>query len=187
MLPNKLIPFAIFYFIAIILIAHFFAPPGYVWTRNTISELASQGHTNKWIMQMGFVGFGLLLAGGLAWKSYAAGRVNYPDLLILLYGLSVFITGIFCAAPFDTSLSYSVEEAKVHSLFATVAGIALVGGILWHMLVSPDKRLFHLVFLVLITGVSMLFGLSESSTIPIGKGVVQRVLYMVSFIWLAFY
>ena len=31
----------------------------------------------------------------------------------------------------------------------------------------------------------MAFGLSESGTIPIGKGIVQRSLYLVSFIWLA--
>ena len=38
---------AVTYWIAIIIIAHFFAPPGYVLTQNTISELASQGHTYK--------------------------------------------------------------------------------------------------------------------------------------------
>ena len=45
----KLKPFtlAVTYWIAVIIIAHLFAPPGYVWTQNTISELASQGHTYK--------------------------------------------------------------------------------------------------------------------------------------------
>ncbi len=181
----KPILISIIYFIAVIIIAHFFAPPGYVWTRHTISELASQGHANKWIMQTGFIGFGLLLAGGLAWKFFTLGRINYPDLLIMVYGLAILITGIFCAAPIDSSLSFSANDARLHSLFATIAGFALVGGILWYLIISPDKRGVHLTFLVLITGISMLFGLSESGTIPIGKGIIQRGLYLVSFIWLA--
>jgi len=106
--------------------------------------------------------------------------------LILVYGLSILITGIYCAAPFDSTISYSMKEAQIHSLFATIAGFALVGGILWYLITSPEKWLFHLLFLGLITGMSMLFGLSENGIIPIGKGVVQRTLYLVAFIWLMF-
>jgi hypothetical membrane protein len=67
----KLKPFsvAVAYFIAIIVLAHFFVPPAYDWTQNiiqnTISDLASQGHTYKWIMQAGFIGFGLFLIWGV--------------------------------------------------------------------------------------------------------------------------
>ncbi len=35
---------AVVYFIAVIVLAHFFVPPIYDWTQNTISDLASQGH-----------------------------------------------------------------------------------------------------------------------------------------------
>ena len=77
----KLIPFSVFNFIAVIVIGHLFAPPGYIWTQNTISELASQGYNNKWIMQLGLVGFGIFLSIGLVWKSYETGKINYPDLI----------------------------------------------------------------------------------------------------------
>ena len=62
----RLFTFAVAYLIVIIAFAHFFAQPGYVWTQNTISELPSQGHTYKWIMQVGISGFGvpILLAVG---------------------------------------------------------------------------------------------------------------------------
>jgi hypothetical membrane protein len=182
----KPIPISVIFFIVVIIIAHFTPPPGYVWTHNTISELASQGHVNNWIMQAGFIGFGLLLTGGLTRKTITLGRVHYPDLPIMAYGLSILVTGIYCAAPFDSSLSYSLKEAGIHSLFATVAGFALVAGVLWYMFASPDKRAFHLLFLVLITGISILFGLSESGTITIGKGIIQRALYLTSFTWLVF-
>jgi hypothetical membrane protein len=182
----KVIPFSVLYFVAVIVIAHFFAPPGYNWTQNTISEFASQGHANKWIMQLGFIGFGLFLTAGLVWKSYRFGKINYPDLLIALYGLSILVTGIFCAAPYDDAISFSIKEAQIHSMFATVAGFALVAGILWNLVVSPEKRTFHFVFIILITGLSLLFGLAESGTIHVGKGIIQRVLYLVTFIWLVY-
>lgn len=55
---KKMIAIAIVYFIVIIIIAHFFAPPEYNWTQNTVSDLAAQGLKYQWIMQAGFIGFG---------------------------------------------------------------------------------------------------------------------------------
>jgi hypothetical membrane protein len=177
---------AVSYFVVMIIVAHFFAPPGYILKRNTISELGSQGHTYKWIMQAGFIGFGILLAGGLVLKSRTLGRVNPPDILILFYGLSILMTGIFCAAPINNSLAYSAKEAQLHSIFATVAGISLSLGILWYLIAasSTPERIYHLVFLVLVIGLSMLFGLAENGTLPVGQGIVQRVMYLAAFIWL---
>jgi hypothetical membrane protein len=120
---------AVLYFVTIIIVAHFFAPPGYVWTKNTISDLASQGHRYKWIMQAGFIGFGLLLTGGLIFKFWKLGGINYPDLPVIFYGLSVLITGFFCAAPIDKTLPFSAREEQIHSLFASLAGFFLVLGV----------------------------------------------------------
>jgi hypothetical membrane protein len=177
---------AIVYFATAIVVAHFFAPSGYDWTRNTISDLGSQGHGRKWIMQAGFIGFGILLAAGLAWKSHALGRVSPPDSLVLIYGLAILLAGVFCAAPLDGDLAYSVREAQVHSLCATVAGIALSAGILWYGLAAASTavRIYHLAFLVLITTVSVAFGAAENGHFLVGKGIVQRVLYLVGFVWL---
>jgi len=174
----------IVFFVSIIIVAHFFAPSGYIWTRNTISELASQGYSNKWIMQLGFIGYGILLAGGLIWRSLSTERLIYHDSPILLYGLSILVTGIFCAAPIDGSNDFSVREDQIHTVFATVAGISLVLAILWHMFVSSENQWHHLAFLILITGLSLLFGLAKSSSIPVGQGFIQRMLYAASFIWL---
>ncbi len=175
---------AVLYFITVIIIAHFFAPPGYVWTRNTISDLGSQGHVNNWIMQAGFIGFGILLTAGLLFKFRDLGRVNYPDILIIAYGLSVLVTGFFCAAPIDKTLAFSAREEQIHSLFASLAGFFLVLGVLWYLLTSPSRWAFHLIFLLLIGIISGMFGLSENGMIAIEKGILQRTLYLVSFIWL---
>jgi hypothetical protein len=178
---------AILYFIAVILTAHFFPPSGgYHWTRNTISELAAQGHSAGWVMRAGFIGFGLLLAAGMGWKLVSAGRITGPDILIVIYGLAILVTGFCSAAPIDPDVPFSAQEALVHSRFATLAGFALVGAVLWNVLVSdPERRGFHLLFLVLITAISMGFGLADGGSLPVGKGILQRLLYLVSFVWLA--
>jgi hypothetical membrane protein len=175
---------AVLYFVGVILLAHFFAPPGYAWNRNTISDLGSQGHIHKWIMQAGFIGFGILLAAGLLFKFRALGRVNSPDVLVLFYGLSVLLTGFYCAAPIDKTLPVSLREEQIHSLFASLAGFCLVAGILWYLLTSPSRWAFHLTFLLLIGLISALFGLSENGLIVLEKGILQRILYLVSFIWI---
>ena len=175
---------SVIYFITVIIIAHFFAPPGYAWTRNTISDLGSQGHVHKWIMQAGFIGFGVLLTAAMVLKFRDLRRVNYPDLLIIAYGLSVLVTGFFCAAPIDKALPFSAREAQIHSLFAQLAGFFLIAAILWYLFTSPSRWAFHLLFLLLIMSISGLFGLSENGMVAVEKGILQRALYIVSFIWL---
>ena len=185
---SKLNPaaFSVAYFVAVILLAHFSAPPGYRWTHNTISELASQGHKNRGSMQAGFIGFGLLLNAGFILKFAAAGKIIYPDILIMIYGLAILLSGFFCTAPIDESIPYSPSEARWHSIFASVAGFGFSLGVLWYLGLSAQagERWFHLVFLVLTLGSSLLFGLAENRSIGIAKGVIQRVLYTTSFIWL---
>ena len=183
---EKIIALSIIFFVGVIILAHFYTQPEYDWTQNTVSELAAQDHKNKGIMQAGFIGFGILLNAGLISKFIEAGRINYPDVLIMIYGIAILVTGFFCERPIDETVSYSVTEAKIHSIFAMVAGICLSFGVLWYLLgaASSPGRTFHIIFLVLITGISIAFGLSENEIIGVGKGIVQRSLYLVSFIWL---
>jgi hypothetical membrane protein len=175
---------AVLFFIGIIIMAHFFAPPGYAWMKNTISDLASQGHRYKWIMQTGFIGFGLLLTGGLLFKFWKSGNIDYPDLPVIAYGLCVLITGLFCAAPIDKTLAFSAREEQIHSLFASLAGFFLVIGILMYLLTLPSRWVFHLTFMLLIVLISALFGLSENGIIALEKGIPQRILYLISYTWL---
>lgn len=183
-------PFAIAvtYWLAIIVIAHFFAPPGYVWTQNTISELASQGHTYKWIMQAGLSGFGALIMLAVGMIIFRTKKVLIPILPVMLYGLGVFLSGIFCAAPIDLTIEYSVAEAKLHSTFATLAGFSLSAGIVWHIFASSSGReqLTHTIFLAAVVGFSMLFSMIDNGTVEVGLGVVQRCIYLSGFAWLIY-
>ena len=165
------------FFAMAIIAAHFFAPRGYRIANKTISDLASQGHSQKWIMQGGFTGFGILVAAGIAWKYLA----------ILIYGLSILITGIFCTIPNQVGTAYSVKESQLHSLFAFGAGLALIAGILIVILQTAENRWIHVGFLLGISLISLAFGLAESGILVIGTGLIQLALYLVSFIWLVLY
>lgn len=182
----KVIIASVIYFVAVIIISHFFAPPEYKWTQNTISDLAAQGLKYQWIMQAGFIGFGVLLNLGFILKFAEAGRISYPDLLVMIYGLAILLSGFFSAAPFLEGVKYSVPASKLHSLFATVAGIAFTIGIFYRAVTAPThaERWMHVIFFLLVSGFSALFGLCENGVIELGKGLAQRSLYMVSFLWL---
>lgn len=186
-MKQKPILTAVVYFIAVIVLAHFFVPPMYNWTQNTVSDLASQGHTYKWIMQTGFTGFGLLLTWGVIFHFNKNNRA-YFLLFVAVYGLSILMSGIFCTAPVDPSMTYSVSEAKLHSMFATIAGIAMSLGILWQFAVSSNhrQRWTRFAFFILVIGISGLFGLAENHLLMIDKGIVQRILYLVGLAWLVY-
>jgi hypothetical membrane protein len=183
----KPISSAVAYFIAVIVIAHFFTPPIYDWTQNTISDLAAQGHVYKWIMQAGFIGFGLILAAGVVYY-FRQNKKLYFLFFVAVYGLSILVTGFFCAAAIDPSISYSVQEASVHSTFATVAGISMSLGIMWQVVLSSNRRdrWTRLAFLLLVMGISGLFGLAENHILALDKGIVQRALYLVGLMWLVY-
>ncbi|MHA2066078.1 MAG: hypothetical protein ACXABY_17040, partial [Candidatus Thorarchaeota archaeon] len=55
---------SVLYIIIIAAVAHHDTPEEYEWRSNTISDLAAQGYGRKWLMQLGFIGFGLLLGLG---------------------------------------------------------------------------------------------------------------------------
>ncbi len=184
----KITSFAIFYFVALISIAHFFVPPEYNWQQHTVSDLAAQKLPNQWIMRTGFIGFGLLLNIGILSKFIASKKIFYPDLLLMLYGLAVLMSGFFSAAPFLEGVSVNLQEDKWHSFFAQAAGILFSAGILFYIFSASNtkERSIHIVFLILVTGTSAIFGLEENGIIYWGRGAIQRVLYSFSFIWILF-
>lgn len=98
------------------------------------------------------------------------------------------MSGIFCAAPIVTVVSYSLRAAELHSMFATIAGIAMSLGIFWQAVVSSSsrERWMRLIFFILVIGISGLFGLAENHILMIDKGIAQRILYLVGLAWLVY-
>lgn len=155
----------------------------YLWYRNSISQLAGQAYPNAWIMRAGFIGFGVLVQIAGIIRMRAVGRYWYREVPIMLYGLSILASGIFSTSPFIEGVPYSEQEAQLHTLFATAAGIALSAGILLFMLTdAPNlRRAVHAIALVLTIGISFLF-----SALPTVLGAMQRLLWTVGFAWLVY-
>jgi hypothetical membrane protein len=167
------------FFVVFILVAHIFSADNYDWTKNTISDLGAQGYDRKLIMQIGFLAFGLtwtigLLLNGLTWRTTPT----------LIYGLCVALTGVFCTKPFTDIATYSTSQSTLHSTFAQIAGVAFSIGILTQIFFTSNNSLkfMHVVFFILVIGLSVTFGLLKNY-----QGIAQRLLYLVSFIWLIKY
>jgi hypothetical protein len=103
---------------------------------------------------------------------------------ILIYGLCVGLTGIFCTKPFFGVDNYSETQATIHSALAQIAGVTFTLGILVQLFYTTDKseKWIHFAFFVLVVGFSASFGLFKNF-----QGIAQRLLYLTSFIWLIKY
>lgn len=163
-------------FVFFIIVAHVFATNNYDFSKNTISDLGAQAYDRKGIMQIGFLAFGLTLSVGILLNG-----LSLQTLPILIYALCVALTGIFCTKPFFPNTSFSEIESTLHSIFAQVAGISFSIGILTQIFYATDKqeKTAHFIFFLLVIGLSASFGLLKNY-----QGIAQRLLYLVSFIWL---
>lgn len=181
---EKMTKLSVVFICIIIIIAQFVSPVEYRWKSNTISELASQGYNHKAIMQIGFIGFGFLLSLGLIVEMYHNKKINFLYVPIILYALSIMITGFFSAQPFLEGVEYSKYESMIHSIFATVAGFSLSLGVVMYFIKAETMQLkiIHFSYLLFITGVSLLFGM-----FPDYQGLIQRILYLGSFTWILFF
>jgi hypothetical membrane protein len=159
-----------------IVVSHIFSTNNYDWTKNTISDLGSQGYDRKLIMQFGFLTFGLILSTGII-----ANGLTWRTTPILIYGLCVGLTGVFCTKPFFNFDNYSATHATIHSTFAQIAGATFTLGILLQLFYSVGKseKWIHFTFFIFVVGFSACFGLTKNY-----QGIAQRLLYLTSFIWL---
>ena len=152
--------------------------PAYSTVSNTTSELAGQGMPNAWIMRAGFAAFGLaaILSAGLRLRE--APLMHLP---VILFGLGMIGVAIWSAAPLDPALAFDAEQDRLHSLLASGVGFAfaLACGV---RIFLPGGNPFE--------GVSWL-GLIVSIAIPLAMtrfpeidGVLQRIMFAVSALWL---
>jgi hypothetical membrane protein len=164
------------FLVLVIIVAHIFSTNNYDWTKNTISDLGSQGYDRKLIMQFGFLAFGMILSAGIL-----ANGLTWWTTPILIYGLCVGLTGIFCTKPFFNFDNYSTSQATIHSALAQIAGVSFTLGILLQLFYSADKneKWIHFIFFILVVVFSATFGLMKNY-----QGIAQRLLYLTSFIWL---
>jgi len=182
---NHIIIISIIWFVLFMVVAQLFTPAEYSLINNTVSELAAQGYENKWIMQIGLIGFGVIFTLGSLLKFYEKRKILWPDIFLMLYAVSILLAGVFSTKPFDGSDVFSRIEDAWHSRFASIAGFSFTLGIVGYIFQTSGKdRFYNFAFLLLVSGISLAFGLSENGIIGEGKGLIQRTLYLVGFVWL---
>lgn len=171
-------------FAGIIILAHFFTSSPYDWKNNTISELASQNFQYRWLMKTGFILFGGILIVGIISKLINGHGKLLTEIPILIYGLAILISGLYSTKPFVDGIDYSALESKIHSYSAQIAGLAFSIGLLIYGLTETNTNLkiIHFVTFAFVVGFSALFGLMKSDV-----GIIQRIMYLGSFIWLIFF
>ena len=181
--PHGNLNFSVAYLVIFLVLAHLAAPEAYRWQQHTISQLGAQAYANAWIMRLGFIGFGALVQIAGVTRMRLRPRVWYREVPIMLYGLAILLSGIFSTEPFMEGVPYSLQEARLHSVFATTAGVALtIATLLYALTDAPvSRRLVHWLALALITTISFLFGAN-----PATGGLLQRLLWVVGFAWLLY-
>jgi hypothetical protein len=171
-------------FVGIIIIAHFFTTNPYDWKSNTVSELAAQGYQYRWIMKIGFILFGGILAAGITNKILGGNGKLITELPILIYGLAILVSGLYSTKPIVSAIEYSELESQIHSYSAQIAGAGFSIGLLIHGLTekNPNLKIIHFSTFAFVVGLSALFGIMENN-----NGIIQRIMYAGSFVWLTFY
>lgn len=171
-------------FVGIIIIAHFFTTNPYDWKNNTVSELAAQNYQYRWIMKIGFILFGGILAAGITNKIISGNGKLITELPILIYGLAILVSGLYSTKPIVSGVEYSELESQIHSYSAQIAGMAFSIGLLIHGITETNLNLkiIHFVTFIFVIGLSALFGIMNSNV-----GVIQRIMYLGSFVWLTIF
>lgn len=171
-------------FIGIIIVAHFFTSNPYDWKTNTVSELAAQNYQYRWIMKIGFILFGAILAAGITIKILRGNGKLITELPFLIYGFAILVSGLYSTKPIVSGIEYSELESQIHSYSAQIAGMAFSVGLLIHGITETNTNLktIHFVTFVFVVGLSALFGLMNSNV-----GIIQRIMYLGSFLWLTIF
>jgi uncharacterized membrane protein len=108
------------------------------------------------------------------------------DAALLLYGVGIFLTGVFSIAPFELGIPYSSFQDSLHSFFATTSGLAISLAIVVTAVVdnSWHRKAFHITAMALVMGLSFCFGLADTGRISVGPGLLQKIMWVFGLGWI---
>jgi hypothetical membrane protein len=166
--------------ILVMFLLPFFSSEGYSIVKNTTSQLGAQKTPHSWIMNLTFVlmGFSSVYAGWSHFDGYWMQRI-----LLLIFGISLMLVAFFNHKPIDSSLDYSMDEDKLHSLFAAVTGFSFTILAISTGFIKDDKSkmILPIVIGIVATFLSLLmFKLDNYS------GIWQRLMFIITFGWMIY-
>lgn len=164
-----------------IVVGPFLAPSQFNWVEHTTSQQAGQMMSGAWLMRIGFMGFGL----GILFDVHVRLRAGeWQNSLFWVFGLSMVLVAVFSHRPIDPSLVYDATDDWLHSFFATLMGFAFGFGVAWRMAFMRKRR--DLVFCAVAAAASIVLPLAMWQ-LPNYAGLLQRLMFLISFIWFVIY
>ncbi|WP_286830869.1 MULTISPECIES: DUF998 domain-containing protein [Kordiimonas] len=160
------------------LVAPFFMAGDYSNIHNAVSELGAQNTSNSWVMNLGFVLFGIGVGVDASMRLKSAPIVGAA---FLIYGIAMVLVGIFSHKPIDPLLPYDAFEDDLHSLFATVVGTTFSVGTLSQAFCERAMARRTACVAAALSAVILPLCMLQ---FPDVQGVPQRFMFVISFFWL---
>ncbi len=163
----------------LMLLGPLYTAPGYSVIAHTSSDLGAQNTPMNWLMNLGFIalGAGVFLDARRLWW-----RAPFVAAVFIVFGLTMALTGVFSARPTSTSLPYSDMADLMHSVMAGFVGVSFTLGAVSFMFLesgSPRKRLcLGAALWATACSLAMVY-------LPDYQGLLQRLMFLITFPWLA--
>jgi hypothetical protein len=160
-----------------IAIGPFLSMPSYSSIRHTTSELAGQRMPNAWIMRMGLFAYGI---GAIALALFRGGSGFIGTAALTVFGLCLIGTAIWAHKPIDPKLTFSAREDRLHSLFASMMGLAFALAVMAELADGTAFARDWLSWGALAASIVFPIGMA---IVPSLAGLFQRSIFAVSFAW----
>ena len=108
-------------FLLVSFILPFYSFEGYQIIKHTTSHLGAQGSPHAWMMNLVFMGLGLL-----SLYKVNQTKIIYIQLFGSVFSISLIFTGIFRHAPLMDLSDVNQLHDTLHSIFATTTGFSFV-------------------------------------------------------------
>lgn len=164
-----------------IAIAPYVVAPDYSVVANAISELGAQETPNAWVMNTGFVVYGL---GVLVDAAGRLRRAPIVGIAFAVFGVAMIMNAVFSHRPIDPTLAYDVREDELHSLFATIVGFAFTIGAVSQSILERRRWRRLACYGAAVMAVVLPLGMLQY---PAVAGLLQRLMFAVSFAWLVIF
>lgn len=175
---NRLSIIIIFLFLIVSTGLPFYSFEGYSILSNTTSHLGAQGSPYAWLMNLVFIALGLMSI----WITFQS-KILYHQILGLIFGFSLVLTGIFQHAPLNNLLPINLLHDQLHSIFATTTGFSFTLLAAGHGFISIGmQRTVGIIMSIVATLLSILM-----VVFPDVMGILQRLMFISAFGWLFFF
>lgn len=155
-----------------------FSHPNYSSLAHTMSELAGQTMPNAWIMRLGFVIFGACTALAAALCLKVRPHTAAP---LMVFGTAMIVAAFWSNAPIDRTIAHSIREDEIHSVAASLMGVAFVAACMARLWMNAFSSRDLLSWLALAASIGLPVGMMTFTSVD---GGLQRLMFAISFCWI---